>query len=128
MTILYVATNLDYYEFKSSKNLADDLIIDGRLYRKLTPEYLIWLSSRFNVAFKKADVGKLSFEALSNIADRLTIIEEKAKPLFTKEEIQQAKKKLRTCKYNPPNNNIHEYNRRELWKSQKKSLIISLTS
>ena len=128
MTVLYVATNLEYYEFKNSENLANDLIIDNRIYRKLTPEYLIWLSSRFNIAFKKADAGKLTLEALSQIADRLTIIEEKAKDLFNKNEIIQAKRKLRTCKYNPPTNNIKEHYRRELCKSQKKSLIISLTT
>ena len=104
MKSLYVATNMECFEYDNPELLGTDFYINGQVHRKLDPDYLIWLSSRFDIAFKHADKGKLSFEALSLISDRLTRIEEAAKQLFNVEEIKKAKKKSRAFRYNPPKN------------------------
>ena len=104
MKALYVATNLESFEYDSPEILGTDFYINEQVHRKLDPDYLIWLSSRFDVAFKLADKGKFSLEALSLIADRLEIIEDAGKQLFTAEEIEKAKKRSRVFRYNPPKN------------------------
>ena len=104
MKSLYVSKNLECFEYSSPEILGIDFYIKGIAYRKLDPDYYIWLSSRFDIAYKLTDKGKMPFETLCLLADRIVRIDEAAKQLFTNNEIEAAKKKARTSRYNPPKN------------------------
>ena len=102
MKTLYVASDMDYFEYDHSEVFIDEITLNSKVYRKLDPVYFIWLSKRYETAFKLADKGKFSLKALENLADKIVEIEEKAKLIFSNDEIEFAKKILRTRKYLPP--------------------------
>jgi hypothetical protein len=96
----YVSTLLDIHFADTS--LPEDITIDVKVYRQLTPDYFAWLRARMVSAQAAHKTGKLSNPAWETLRERFNSLQEMAIEEFGKEPLQQALREFNPKSYTPP--------------------------
>jgi hypothetical protein len=87
---LFVATDLSILNDAVSPSLQDELSVEGRVYRRLDPEYYAWLRSRMETAQAACSRGKLPPETFDALRIRFNAIHDLAMAFFGESALQDA--------------------------------------
>jgi len=79
-----------------------DLVIDGKAYRRLTPDYYAWLRSRMSHAQQKHRRGLLPEAVYAQLRDRFNAMQDEAIRLFSETTLLAAVESLDLQGYEPP--------------------------
>jgi len=99
---LYVATNLESWETLTPKYYARDVSIDNTCFRRLDPEYYVWLTHKMALAKKAADSGRISSSAFDKLRTWFNDIHTWAVCRFGEEALRSAIQSLDPKAYSPP--------------------------
>ena len=93
-TALYAATNLESWETDKPRHFARDVGIDGVCYRRLDPEYYVWLRHKMALAKKALEAGRLDPAAFEELRRRFNDIHAWAVQRFRENELLAAVRSL----------------------------------
>lgn len=96
----YVSTPLDIHF--ADDRLPDVISIEGRIFRKLSPDYFAWLRSKMISAQAAHKAGKLSDTAWDTLRERFNSLQEMSIEMFGKETLQKALRDFNPKSYLPP--------------------------
>jgi len=96
---IYIATDLSRIEYAG---VEDDLLLDQRVYRRLTPAYYVWLRSRMEMASRKHARGLLPETNYQAIRDRSNAMHDEAVPCVGEVPLLKAMATLQPDRYLPP--------------------------
>ena len=99
---LFVSTDLDTAQFEWAVTSASDVEYNGKIYRRLEPEYFAWLRSRMLAAQSAFKAGKLPELTWESLKSRFNPLQEYAVQKFGKESLQQASRQLSPQNYQAP--------------------------
>jgi hypothetical protein len=99
---LFVSTDLDTAQFEWAVTSASDVEYNGKIYRRLEPEYFAWLRSRMLAAQSAFKAGKLPVSTWESLKNRFNPLQEYAVQKFGKEDLQQASRRLSPQNYQAP--------------------------
>ncbi len=117
LTDLFVATDLDVQHLTSAK---PDVMHDGKVYRRLSPDYFAWLRSRMQaaqIAFRNKQLSPAKWNALRQ---RFNYVQEQAITLFGKPALKMACQNLTIREYKPPKLQKTEQAQRWLYPANQK--------
>jgi hypothetical protein len=97
-----VATSLEIWSTDRPQWFARDAQIDDTVYRRLDPEYYVWLRSRMVLAKKAAAAGHLDTAAFEESRVRFNAVHGWAIRQFGEEQLLAALQSLATGDYEPP--------------------------
>jgi hypothetical protein len=101
-TALYVSPALDTWLTDRPEWFARDLQINDTCYRRLDPEYFVWLRSKMLLAKQAAEGGHLDSTAFDELRTRFNAIQEWAKAAFGEAALLEAIRDLNEADYRPP--------------------------
>jgi hypothetical protein len=96
----YVATDLSLLPLAGV--IHPDVLVEGRVYRRLSPDYFVWLRSRMEVARKKADQGLLPEDRYHALSERFNAMQECAIAQYGEEPLLAALATSNPHHYLPP--------------------------
>lgn len=96
---LFIATDLSRVEYAGSE---DDILLEQRVYRRLTPEYYVWLRSRMEMASNKHTRGLLPDANYQAIRQRFNDMHDDAVALLGEERLLKALATVVPDRYLPP--------------------------
>lgn len=99
---LYVATDLDRFEFAEPHLLAADVTVSGRAYRRLDPAYYAWLRTRMAAAKRARDAGRLPPAEFEAVRTAFNTVHAWAVRTFGEAALVAAAKALDPAAYAPP--------------------------
>jgi hypothetical protein len=99
---LFVSTDLDTAQFEWAVTSASDVEYNGKIYRRLEPEYFAWLRSRMLAAQSAFKAGKLSESTWESLKSRFNPLQEYAVQKFGKESLRQASRQISPQNYQAP--------------------------
>ena len=102
--VVFVATDLEIKEFAWVRTNETDIERDGKMFRRLSPEYFAWLRFRMVTAQAAHKVGKLPDDAWNTLRQRFNALQEMAIREFGKESLQEALQSFSPKNYRPPQN------------------------
>lgn len=100
--LLYVATDLEYFQADSSWRLAIDFGFNGKPFRSLDAAYYCWIRRQMEKAHHAFKAGKLSTPAWETLRDRFTIIHAWAVYYLGLETLNAAHASFAERAYQPP--------------------------
>lgn len=96
---IFIATDLSRVEYAGSDN---DILLDQRVYRRLTPDYYVWLRSRMEMASRKHVRGLLPDANYLDIRERFNAMHDEAVTLFGEERLLKIMATCNPDRYLPP--------------------------
>ena len=87
---LFIATDLTKLELDATSLDQTDIESNGRIYRRLDPEYFAWLRSQMEAARGWRECGKISAEAFDVLRTRFNEIHDQAIDLFGESSLLDA--------------------------------------
>lgn len=100
---LWYATDLSRWEDATSQLTGEqDLVLRGKAYRRLTPEYYAWLRSRMTHAQGKHRRGLLPATVYDQLRERFNVMQDDAIQLFGEETLLAALESIDLQGYEPP--------------------------
>ena len=99
---LFVSTSLATWTTANSEQFARDFQINDTVYRRLDPEYYIWLRSRMVAAKRAATTGHLDAAAFEDLRVRFNAVHAWAVEHFNEAQLLAAVRTFRACDYKPP--------------------------
>ena len=99
---LFVATSLATWTTANPEQFARDFQINDTVYRRLDPEYYIWLRSRMVAAKRAASIGHLDAAAFEDLRVRFNAVHAWAVEHFSEAHLLAAVRTFRACDYKPP--------------------------
>ena len=99
---LFVSTSLATWTTAKPEQFARDVQINDTAYRRLDPEYYVWLRSRMVIAKKAATAGHLDAAAFEVLRARFNTLHVWAVGSFGEEELLAAVRRFRSGDYQPP--------------------------
>jgi hypothetical protein len=99
---LFVATSVATWTTANPGQFARDFQINDTVYRRLDPEYYIWLRSRMVAAKRAATAGHLSPEPFEALRVRFNAVHAWAVEHFEEVQLLAAVRTFRSCEYKPP--------------------------
>jgi len=99
---LFVSTSLATWMTANPEQFARDFQINDTCYRRLDPEYYIWLRSRMVLAKKAATAGHLDAAAFEDLRLRFNAMHAWAVEHFGEAQLLAAVRTFRSCDYKPP--------------------------
>ena len=99
---LFVATSVATWTTANPGQFARDFQINDTVYRRLDPEYYIWLRSRMVLAKKAATAGHLDAAAFEDLRLRFNAMHAWAVEHFGEAQLLAAVRTFRSCDYKPP--------------------------
>ena len=99
---LFVSTSLATWTTANPEQFARDFQINDTVYRRLDPEYYIWLRSRMVAAKRAATAGHLSPEPFEALRVRFNAMHAWAVEHFGGAQLLAAVRTFRSCDYKPP--------------------------
>ena len=99
---LFVSTSLATWTTANPEQFARDFQINDTVYRRLDPEYYIWLRSRMVAAKRAATAGHLSPEPFEALRVRFNAVHAWAVEHFEEVQLLAAVRTFRSCEYKPP--------------------------
>lgn len=100
-TIPFVSSRLDI-ELLAPDCKQTDQVIRGTVFRKLTPDYFVWLRSRIVNAQKIHSAGKLANDLWESLKERFLQVHEHAVEQFGEQDIKEAIRTFLPASYQPP--------------------------
>jgi len=86
----FIATDLTKLDQNSVTGDHTDIESNGRIYRRLDPDYFAWLRSKMEKARSCRDRGKVSADAFDTLRDRFNAIHDQAIALFGESSLLDA--------------------------------------
>jgi len=105
---LFVATDLSVLNDAFAPGNADEVSVEGRIYRRLDPEYYAWLRSRMDTAQAACRKGKLPPEAFDALRTRFNAVHDQAIGLFGEACLVEAVRHLDPKSYQRPGRTCEE--------------------
>ena len=99
---LFVSTSLATWTTATPEQFARDFQINDTVYRRLDPEYYIWLRSRMVAAKRAATTGHLDADAFEDLRVRFNAVHGWAVGHFSEAHLLAAVRTFRVCDYKPP--------------------------
>ncbi len=99
---LFVSTALDMWSTEHTDAFARDVQIDDTAYRRLDPEYYVWLRSRMMMAKTAASAGQIGIDAFDELRHRFKAIHQWAIEHFGEQTLIAAIRGLNVREYSPP--------------------------
>ena len=99
---LFVSTSLATWTTANPEQFARDFQINDTVYRRLDPEYYIWLRSRMVAAKRAATTGHLDAAAFEDLRVRFNAVHAWAVEHFSEAHLLAAVRTFRACDYKPP--------------------------
>jgi hypothetical protein len=99
---LFVATSLATWTTPNPEQFARDFQINDTVYRRLDPEYYIWLRSRMVAAKRAATIGHLDPAAFEDLRVRFNAVHAWTVEHFSEAHLLAAVQAFRACDYKPP--------------------------
>ena len=99
---LFVSTSLATWTTANPEQFARDCQINDTVYRRLDPEYYVWLRSRMVIAKKAATSGQLPPAAFEDLRVRFNAVHEWAVEHFGEAQLVAAAGAFRSGYYEPP--------------------------
>jgi hypothetical protein len=99
---LFVSTSLATWTTAHPEQFARDFQINDTVYRRLDPEYYVWLRSRMVIAKKAATAGHLPPAAFEDLRMRFNAMHDWAVEHFSEAHLLAAVRTFRACDYKPP--------------------------
>jgi hypothetical protein len=99
---LFVSTSLATWTTANPEQFARDCQINDTVYRRLDPEYYVWLRSRMVIAKKAATSGPLPPAAFEDLRVRFNAVHEWAVEHFGEAQLVAAAGAFRSGYYEPP--------------------------
>src|ERR1035437_8532186 len=99
---LFVATSLATWTTANPEQFARDFQINDTVYRRLDPEYYIWLRSRMVAAKRAATPGHLDADAVEDLRVRFNAVQGWAVGHFSEAHLLAAVRTFRVGDYKPP--------------------------
>jgi hypothetical protein len=99
---LFVATSLATWMTANPEQFARDFQINDTVYRRLDPEYYIWLRLRMVAAKRAATTGHLDAAAFEDLRVRFNAVHAWAVEHFSEAHLLAAVRTFRACDYKPP--------------------------
>src|ERR1035437_6832406 len=99
---LFVDPSLAAWTTANPEQFARDFQINVTVYRRLDPEYYIWLRSRMVVAKRAATTGHLDAAAFEDLRVRFNAVHAWAVEHFSEAQLLAAVRTFRSCDYKPP--------------------------
>ena len=99
---LFVSTDLETAQFEWAVTSTSDVEYNGKIYRRLDPEYFAWLRSRMLAAQSAFKTGKLPETTWENLKSRFNPLQEYAIQKFSKEPLQQTSRQFNPQDYQAP--------------------------
>ena len=99
---LFVSTSLATWTTANPEQFARDFQINDTVYRRLDPEYYIWLRSRMVAAKRAATIGHLDAAAFEDLRVRFNAMHAWAVEHFSEAQLLAAVRTFRACDYKPP--------------------------
>jgi hypothetical protein len=99
---LFVSTSLATWTTATPEQFARDFQINDTVYRRLDPEYYIWLRSRMVAAKRAATIGHLDAAAFEGLRVRFNAVHAWAVEHFREAQLLAAVRTFRACDYKPP--------------------------
>jgi hypothetical protein len=99
---LFVSTSLATWTTANPEQFARDFQINDTVYRRLDPEYYIWLRSRMVAAKRAATTGHLDAAAFEDLRVRFNAVHAWAVEHFSEAQLLAAVRTFRACDYKPP--------------------------
>lgn len=100
--VVFVATDLEIKELAWVRTKETDFERDGKVFRRLSPEYFAWLRSRMVTAQAAHKAGKLPEDAWNTLRQRFNALQELAIREFGKESLQEILQSFSPKNYRPP--------------------------
>jgi hypothetical protein len=99
---LFVSTALDTWVTEHPAAFARDVQIDDIAYRRLDPEYYVWLRSRMMLAKTAASAGQIGVDAFDELRHRFNAIHLWAVEHFGEQTLIAAVRGVSHGEYHPP--------------------------
>ena len=99
---LFVSTSLATWTMANPEQFARDFQINDTVYRRLDPEYYIWLRSRMVAAKRAATIGHLDAAAFEDLRVRFNAVHAWAVEHFSEAQLLAAVRTFRAYDYKPP--------------------------
>ena len=99
---LFVSTSFATWTTANPEQFARDFQINDTVYRRLDPEYYIWLRSRMVAAKRAATTGHLDAAAFEALRVRFNAVHAWAVEHFEEVQLLAAVRTFRSCEYKPP--------------------------
>lgn len=99
---LFVSTSLATWTTANPEQFARDFQINDTVYRRLDPEYYIWLRSRMIVAKRAATTGHLDAAAFEDLRVRFNAVHDWAVEHFGEAQLVAVARAFRSGDYMPP--------------------------
>ena len=120
--ILFVATDLEFRKFDQVEAKDRDIEYDGKVFRRLDPEYFAWLRSRMVAARNTHQAGKLPDRTWNLLRERFNRVQELAIQEFGDKTLQKAVRSLNPKTYEAPAKHQKKdwiYPAEEAWKCKQ---------
>lgn len=120
--ILFVATDLEFRKFDWVGTSDRDRKYDGKIFRRLDPEYFAWLRSRMVAARNAHQAGKLPDNTWDLLRTRFNQVQELAVQQFGDKALQTAISNLNPKTYDSPAKHKKKdwtYPAQEAWKCKQ---------
>ena len=101
-TTPFVATDLVALDWPVLSEKQTDVEVDGRVYRRLDPEYYAWLRRRMEEAKSKTDAGRYEPSAFDALRTRFNTVHDQAIALFGRPALLEAIQRLDPDSYRWP--------------------------
>jgi hypothetical protein len=100
--VLFVATDLEFRKFDWVRTNDRDRESEGKIFRRLDPEYFAWLRSRMVAARSAHNAGKLPDKTWDLLRERFNRVQELAVEEFGEKALQKAVHCLNPKTYDAP--------------------------
>ena len=100
--IVFVSTSLYVWSTGEPDRFARDFQINDTVYRRLDPEYYVWLRSRMVAAKRAATIGHLDASAFEDLRVRFNAVHAWVVEHFSEAQLLAAVRTFRACDYKPP--------------------------
>ena len=98
---LFVSTSLATWTTAHPEQFARDFQINDTVYRRLDPEYYVWLRSRMVIAKKAATAGQFPPAAFEDLRVRFNAVHAWAVEHLSEAQLLAAVRTFRSCDYKP---------------------------
>lgn len=99
----WYATDLSRWEDSTAQiSTEEDLLLEGKAYRRLTPEYYAWLRSRMQHAQHKHQQGLLPATVYDKLRERFNLMQDEAITHYGEASLLEKLETLDIQRYTPP--------------------------
>lgn len=86
--VLYIATDLESWTTEGPGVFARDVTVQGKVFRRLDPEYLAWLASRMERVRGACDEGKVAAELVIRLEERWALVRHRAIAILGEDSVR----------------------------------------